>query len=698
MRKMSHSQARQWLPQLGALLLASSLFPGTAATADLEEVVVTATRMPVRLLDLPGSLTRIGSDDIGLLGATHHAELINRVPGALIQRGSGQESLTSLRSPVLTGAGSCGAFLFLEDSMPLRPVGFCNVNELFEVNGEQAAATEVIRGTGSALYGSNAVHGIINVLNPAPADLPALGLALEGGSDEYARVKLAASGATPLGAAGVALHATRDGGWRDDAGFEEQKLSASLVRPTRDGTLTLRFNATNLAQETAGFIVGEDSYRDRAIARSNANPEAYRDAHSARLSAHYGFSRRADEQLDLRLVLRSSRMDFLQHFLLGQPVERNGQESATLLLSRAVPAAGGSLIMGLDLERAEGFLKQAQDGPTTGGSAVANAIRPAGKHYDYEVESLLAASYLHWVRPLGQHLELTAGLRFEWLRYDYDNRMLDGNTDENGVPCGFGGCLYSRPADRSDRFTNAGPRLALSWRLGEASSTWLALSRGFRPPEATELYRLQRNQDVADLDSEQIDGVEAGFRHLGETLFLELAAFTMDKDDVILRDAFGFNVSGGRTRHRGVEYGVDWRPLAGLSLAAAGTYARHTYRFTGAIEQGEQVTSGDDVDTAPRQLHSVRLGYGSDRARAELEWIYVGEYWANAANTARYPGHDLLNLRASWAATPSLGLTLRVTNLTDRAYADRADFAFGNFRYFPGRGRAAFLELSWQRD
>ena len=47
----------------------------------------------------------------------------------MIQRGSGQESLTALRSPVLTGAGACGAVLVLEDGIPIRPVGTCNVND-----------------------------------------------------------------------------------------------------------------------------------------------------------------------------------------------------------------------------------------------------------------------------------------------------------------------------------------------------------------------------------------------------------------------------------------------------------------------------------------------------------------------------------------------------------------------------------------
>jgi outer membrane receptor protein involved in Fe transport len=74
----------------------------------------------------------------------------------------------------------------------------------------------------------------------------------------------------------------------------------------------------------------------------------------------------------------------------------------------------------------------------------------------------------------------------------------------------------------------------------------------------------------------------------------------------------------------------------------------------------------------------------------------VGPYFADAANTARYPGHDLLNLRAEWSLVGPWSVALRATNLANRAYADRADVAFGSWRYFPGRPRAAFLEVGWQ--
>ena len=95
--------------------LAAVIVPcATALAQAIEEIVVTATRRPVPALQTPLSIGRVGAEAIGLVGSTHHSELLNRVPGVMIQRGSGQESLTAIRSPVLTGGGSCGAFLFLE--------------------------------------------------------------------------------------------------------------------------------------------------------------------------------------------------------------------------------------------------------------------------------------------------------------------------------------------------------------------------------------------------------------------------------------------------------------------------------------------------------------------------------------------------------------------------------------------------------
>src|SRR5690349_8580665 len=164
---------------LGCALLATGV---QAADKDdnkkVETIVVTGTRTAEELRDFAGSISLVGGDAVTVVGSTHHSEIMNRAPGAMIQRNSGQESLTAIRSPVLSGPGSCGVFLFLENSVPIRPVGFCNVNELFEVNTEQANSIEVLRGPAGVVYGSGAMHGAINILAASPKDLPAFGVTL----------------------------------------------------------------------------------------------------------------------------------------------------------------------------------------------------------------------------------------------------------------------------------------------------------------------------------------------------------------------------------------------------------------------------------------------------------------------------------------------------------------------------------------
>ena len=671
-----------------------------ASPTGLEEVVVTATRRAELALETPLSLSSVDRDALLLLGATHHSEALNRLPGVMIQRGSGQESLTAIRSPVLTGPGSCGAFLFLENGVPIRPAGFCNVNELFEVNTEQAQSIEVLRGPGTSLYGSSAMHGTVNVLQATPAQSPGRAASVDVGPDAYYRGKFADTVDTDGWDYRLAGLYTHDSGWRIDAGFDEAKLVGTAIGTWGTMPSRLDLSATWLDQNTAGFITGRGAYKSEYLSRQNANPEAYREASTLRLTSLLEPRIDGEARLQLRPYLRASRMEFLQHFLLGKPLESNGQQSAGLMSSLTWDDdPDWTVVGGLDLEIADSFLREDQDGPTTDGPPAANAIRPAGLHYDYDVLSYVVAMYAHGERRFGERWRATGGVRVESVNYDYDNRMLAGNTDENGTPCGTAGCLYTRPADRTDAFLNVAPKLGVAVDLRDGLMAYANAIVGFRPPEITELYRLQRGQRVADLGSEQLNSLEAGIKGWWEPLDFAVSLFDMRKDDVILRDSSGYNVSAGRTSHRGVEYELRWRPLAGVELSGAGTYALHRYDFSRRVEGGEQIVDGNDVDTAPRVLYRVAANWQpSARWAVESEWLAVGEYWLDAANLHRYPGHGLFNLRGRWAPSARWALTLRLNNALDRHYADRADYAFGTYRYFPGRGRALFAEVAWQSE
>jgi iron complex outermembrane receptor protein len=666
----------------------------------LEEVIVTAQRRVQSLNDVAGAYSkRVALDEMGLLGLTHYEDALNQVPGALIQRGSGQESLVALRSPVLSGSGACGAFLMLENGFAIRPRGFCNINQMFEVNTRQAAAIEVLRGPGTSLHGAHALHGVINVIQPTVAALEGLRLGLTAGSYEHA------VGTVAVGHGRSALQAywRHDGGFREDAAVKDGQLNLMHDQPWRTGTLEWRLNLSELDQNTAGFIQGFDAYRDPQLRRGNPNPEAFREADSARFSVRWQGGDCDGCEEEWRAIARHSSMVFRQHFLLGKPLESNGQRSLAASFSRRQPYHGSmglNLQWGVEAEWALADLLQVQTGDTLEGSAVARGIRPAGRHYDYEVD----------IASLGLHLSADverpqwmwrASVRFDHSRFDYNNKMGAGNTNEQGLPCDFGGCLYLRPADRTDTFTDLTPRIEVIRKLGaegSAGAIYLVVSDAFRPPEVSELYRLQRGQSVDGIDSERMSGAEFGWRFVHPALRGSLAIFDQRKRNLILRDANGLSVSGGESSHQGLEYELAWQMSESLKLRAAGSFARHRYEFDRLIGGAERIISGNDIDTAPRELHSLELSRRWGDRLLVLDLRQVGRYFADAENLRVYPGHTLLGLQWRQRLKDNVQLAVRLENLTDRRFADRADYAFGNWRYFPGRGRSAYLSLDWRLD
>ena len=149
---------------LGAL---AGSFPA-AARADgpiaLQEVSVTATREAQPLVETPASVGIITGETIQQVKPTHPWQIMNQVPGVAVGVTNGEGHTTAIRQPFTTSP----VYLFLEDGIPSRSTGFFNHNGLYEINIPQAGGIEVVRGPGSALYGSDAVAGVINVLTPAP--------------------------------------------------------------------------------------------------------------------------------------------------------------------------------------------------------------------------------------------------------------------------------------------------------------------------------------------------------------------------------------------------------------------------------------------------------------------------------------------------------------------------------------------------
>src|SRR5215469_509311 len=552
------------------------LFPALTWADDsveLGQITVTDTGAPLTARVLADNTTRLDSETLTLIGETHPAQVFSIIPGSWVTQGGGQESLMGLRSPLFTGQGACGAFLLLEDGIPIQPAGFCNVNALLELNIEQATAVEVIRGPGSVLYGGNALHGIVNVLTQPPDMNPTEALGLERGSHEYTRVEASVGDWDGSRGFRLSANASHDGGFRANSGYDQQKFDLRYDASEGGVGRETLLAATNLDQKTAVYIYGISAYQDETLRDSNPTPGAYRDAQSWLLAQRWQVDIGEGREVDFTPYARRNTMAFVEHYIPGKPVENDADNSlGSLLTLRTHPDADTQVIYGVDGEFVHGTILEFQPEPLTTSSPQQNSSRPQGLHYDYAADSRSLAGYVHLTRELNPDWIFNGGLRLEGVRYSYVNYLPVGDTQADGAPCPLGPCLFIRPADRSDQFINLMPKFGLSWLATPDQTAYVNLGRGDRAPQADELYSLQNQQETVDLHSETLDNYELGWRGGLGSFAWDTDLYYMLKDHFIFRDAEGFNVSDGRTRHRGVEFNLSYAFNEHWSAYLVGSY------------------------------------------------------------------------------------------------------------------------------
>jgi outer membrane receptor protein involved in Fe transport len=157
----------------------------------------------------------------------------------------------------------------------------------------------------------------------------------------------------------------------------------------------------------------------------------------------------------------------------------------------------------------------------------------------------------------------------------------------------------------------------------------------------------------------------------------------------------------GSTLHQGLELGAEWQFLDSLKLYASATVARHEYEnYQPGV--GENY-SGKTMPGAPRHFGLVALDWkGSGNVTLTPEVQYLGAYWMNDANSVRYPGHTLLNLRARWQQE-KLEIYGQFLNAANRHYAQSASSSYktGVYSpdtqnsYTPGDPRTALLGFNY---
>ncbi|NMH60857.1 TonB-dependent receptor [Alteromonas sp. MYP5] len=673
---------------------APTLVNAQTTDSDIERITTTSQRYQWVDSTTSFALESVNEQAIIDIAPTHVEEALRQIAGVGLQRGSGQEYLPALRSPVLTGAGACGAVLTSEDGIPIRAAGFCNNNELFEAHTEMAQRIDVIKGPATVVYGSNALHGVINVVTP-DTTRGAKWLGVDVGSYGYKRIKGRYGVDQGDSGLGANVSITRDNGFRDDESVYQEKINLRHRYDLASFSVNSGITYTHLDQQTAGYLTGEDSYKSDELINLNENPEAYRWARALRVWSQLEWRHSNNQRFTITPYYRDQDMQFIMHFLPGKPLELNSQQGGGLQSLWQYRSDGLKVVAGLDAEYTQGTLKQFQDGPTLGSDFLMATI-PQGTHYDYEVDARMLAP-LFQVSQRWDNWTIAVGARYETMTYDYNTLIAPGRLKENGEACGFGGCRYSRPADTNVDFNRFSPKLSVNYTLGDNVNFFASVADGYRMPQATELFRLQREQTVADLSPESGVFREVGAHYSDTNLSLELAYYLLDKENVIYRDDDFFNVSDGETRHEGVELSLRWQLHPQWAVSSAMTYAEHTY--TSQAEGTQTSIVGNEMDTAPRQMANTQLTWASTLPlEITLEWQHINKYFLDAENTQSYPGHDILHVRSHYQLNPQTTLHFRIYNLLDTRYAERADLTtFTGPRYFPGQPRHFLLsaEYSW---
>lgn len=711
----------------GLLLLSSSALcaspawsqsasPASAATGTLAPVVVTGTREAVPWAEVPQATSVVDAESIRRVPPSHPAQLISQVPGAAVAVTNGEGHTTAIRQPFTTAP----VYLFLEDGLPIRPTGFFNHNALYEMNLPQAGGVEVVRGPGSALYGSDAIGGIVNVLTPEPTGKAGLSLRGEAGQHGWGRLLL--SGNTAIGDWGAArldLNRTHSSGWREGTAYD--RTSGTMRWDASIGaSATLRnvIAFSTIDQQTgANSPLPLADYLDRPTL--NLRSIAYRKVDALRVSSAYERDLGGGSLLSVTPYLRDNSMTLLASFSLPSDptVYTISNRSAGVAAKWRQDFAGAwkpRLIAGLDLdispgERTENRLTTTSTG--SGASRQYTGYSVGSRIYDYELTATAWSPYLHFEMSPIEKLRLTAGLRHDHLSYDFSNRIPDA------VVQGAATAFYGQVQGDGQSFSAWSPKLSAQWAIDPRTTVWTGYAHGFRAPSEGQLFRpavatTAANaqilaQAASSLRPIKADQLELGWRKLTAGWQLEAVVYELIKRDDLVsqRDPVtnvAVNVNAGRTRHRGIELGLGGALGGGWRLDGAASYAKHTYADWVTDTSGGRVDySGKDMEAAPRLMASTRLTWQGETGRfVQLEWVKLGSYFLEASNSptyAQYPGHDLLHLSAGWPLTRQISAFARVFNLTDKRWADSAQVSSSTAVYSPGLPRtlSAGLEARW---
>lgn len=672
----------------------------TTEPVELETIVVTATGEERNKNDLPDTIHSFDEATIEAISPSHPSEVLNRAAGVYVNNLGGEGHMTAIRQPITTR----GVYLYLEDGIPVRPTGFFNHNALYEVNIPQSGFLEITKGPGSALYGSDAIGGVINSLSRRPPGMSEGRVNIELGSYGWQRALLSAGTRYNKHRVNVNVNITDNEGYRDAADYSRESLTSRWdIDATQDLAIKTLLSYTQVDQSGVSSLE-ESDYRNNTTKNRFQGDTGFRDVEALRLSSEFSLSIGHDRLLTMTPYFRDNTTKMAPSWMVSyDPNERESTFQSFGLLSRYRIQASDQLlwIVGLDIDYTPSeYTEEAISHNDNAQGIYTGYTRLGHKNYDFEAEQSSVSPYLHMEFQLTDKLLASLGLRYDDFHIDYDNQLETHATSPVNPQLGRP-VNHLNPEDQSVNFDAFSPKLGFVYTISPNYNTYANYRQAFSIPSVTTLFRSGSTQNSDQLQPIKAESYELGLRgYPNDHLNFEATLYHMQvRDDLVsVITESGRNIfNAGETEHQGIELALNGILTDELSYALALTKTWQTYQefsYTSG-RSGNVDVSNNDVGKAPDTIGNFTLAYSPTSIpdlRVELEWEHLGEYYTDETNTQTYDGHDLFNLRTNYWVNDHLEVYARIQNLSDELYSTYTSNQVNNpnISYRPGLPRAFF--------
>lgn len=619
--------------------------------------------------------------------------------------------MTSIRQPISTGPD----YLFLEDGIPTRPTGFFNHNGLYEINIPQSSQVEVIKGPGSALYGSGAFGGIINSLTKKSPEEKEVKFDLEVGEHGWSR--LLVGGGSPIGEKHgfrVDVNVTDNEGYRDYSEYSRNSLNFRLDNEISDSLSVKTVLAYTEVDQSGASSLSEDEYKNEPTKNIFRGDIGYRQVEALRLSSEFNQIVGKNGLTTATVYYRDNAMKMMPSWMVTyDPNTRDYQfESYGLMVKHRqnILDGVGKIIVGIDADTTPSQYKEhaitilPEQAPWLPRDYY-EEYAVGELNYDFDAEQTSVSPFIHTEWKFGEKWLMNAGLRYDSFETKYENNLEPEVSDE---------AAHKRPESQSISYEELSPKLSLIYEITNKHMGYVNYRHAFTSPSVGSLFRPGRSTDSVDLKPTQADSYELGFRGIvNDYLTYEVAYYEMEKKDAVVsyvENGTRYVTNAGESSHKGLELALLGQLSDQFSYNFAWTTREQKYEeyqyiyscFGGSC--GDRLTetrnfAGNSLGKAPEEMGSLSLVFEPEflsGTRLELETEHVGSYFTDESNDNTYEGHTLYNLRASYDFTDDITLQLRLINLTDETYSTYTSNQVNdleNLDYRPGLPRTGYISL-----